>query len=991
MASSMSNLHDSDFRPAGSSLLGTTAIVTAGPGSRPGSSLKTARSESNLRSDYLIKNISSTSLAAPPARFSATGNDAASRPGTVQSMRNSGSKKPSLEVNTAEVLTPTFGGPNKSPLGQYELASPVKSDLASFFGDEPEKIAQEITSRITREEEMAKVKIANEEKRRVQAELEAQRKRNMEASRPTMAYPSPPASIEGESEKPGPFTPGPKPSPRSQGGPFQERRPGPRGQGPMYGPAGRRPRPRPQVSTANNERPGSRGGRVSKLEGPSGRPPTASDAVQSGNMNLQKRDGNKSREAPGPQMLRPQATMEQARGATATAIKPPPRSPLFQQMNPFDVHSDEENDDKEPADSNTNVPAAPHSEDRRAPYGIPSPPLSHRQHPSDEQEEGMPIIRTVEAKRDTILVGGPGRTSLGLQIEEFERTLQQAQAMSALENKADPGAGFAANGTTRSRADSNGSSNYSEMSESPMTIEPPLVSPKPFPLSPRPRGPAVQSTTTPTDIVAPVGRPSLEARSERTFGTTRRQTDDSVQPARRPTLEDRSESPTDARLRPRMGAAAALRRPALEEYGKIKVNTTSALAGRVHRPSPDEYGPVRIKRTESPFRSESSFSIGSGTFRMDSPILKVVRHGIYQGSEDSIGSSSSANSAHTSRTNSPVPTGSYSVFSPPPSLQAPSAAASVVKHTATLPLLSNDLNASQPEWFGPAPTAPPTSPLPIPERNARRKDTFELATTPPQPALAEASPPSGLAASASIVPDIDANPNWPLPGPSSFIFPPPPVPSQQQHERQASNTNVESGFAARRSLLRDKRAPPAPLNIAATKYADEVDFGGAHAGLWTPDVPRPSTATSPSLEDRKIIPALSMLRPSTAGGLGSSSSSSSSMMMMTHNSAAAYAEATSPPNTMLLSDGEDKSQAIGVARGLSIRHDRIREQERRMGSRAAERMRQKQRAAAWRVDEDGNAGPSSPTTVEPFDRLRRPNYGLKSPTGIADEQGIRFI
>lgn len=728
-------------------------------------------------------------------------------------------------------------------------------------------------------------------------------------------------------------------------------------------------------------------------------------------------------------------------GATATgpATKVPPRSPLFQHMNPFDVHSDEENDDKDESATNTtkntnmnsksSTTTAAHIEDRRAPYGIPSPPLSHRQRPSDdpqqtqqedeegEEEEGMPVIRTVEAKRDTMVVGGPGRSSLGLQIEEFERTLQQAQAMSALENKADLTNSPTVVGT-RSRADSNRSSNYSEMSESPMTIEPPLVSPKPFPLSPRPMAPAIRSHPTPADIMtsgSPLQRPSLEARSERTFGPLRRETDESSATGRRPTLEEKPESPVTVavRPRPRIGVAAALRRPTLEEHGKAKVNTpTSALAGRVHRPSPDEYGPVRIKRTDSPFRSESSFSVGSGTLRMDSPILKVVRHGhgIRHGSEDSGSgrSGTTSNSVQTSRTNSPVPmsTGSYSVFSPPPPPPPPQQqqqqqhqqppVLSAVKLLANFPS-SSSLNNSlqQPEWFGPAPTAPPTSPLPIPERSVRRKNTWEMGTTtPPQAPLARSfttSASTGLASSASIVPDIDANPNWPLPGPSTFVFPspPPPVPQQRSASPNVSNT-IESGFAARRSTLRDKRAPPAPLNIAATKYADEV-VNGANAGPWTPDAAVPQQQqqqqqqpTSPSFEDRRILPAATLLsRPSTAGGYDSG-----------------IGTAVVPQNEFLSDEEveeeeeEDKSAAIGVARGPSIRYDRKREQEGR--GRTRERIqRQKQMAAAWRVDEEFESStisnPTSPTTGEPFDRLRRPNHGLKSPTGIADEQGIRFI
>lgn len=1009
MASSMSNLHDSDFRSVASSLLGNTATVTAG--SRPGSSLKSARSEANLRADYLKNNISSTSLAAPPPPAASLGDlglDTPPRPATAHSMRNLGSNstKPSLEISVAKISTPTFGTcapPLKSSLGQYEpLASPVKSDTTSLFGDEtPESIAQEIASRIAREEEMERLKTISKEedkkKRLVQAELEAQRRRNVDASKQTMVYPSPPASIESESDKSGATSNASRSSPRLLGGSFQDmnRRPVPR------------PGPRPQVSGTNvsdDERPGSRAGRVFRVDGssspassprlPSSSSSSSRDAFQGSNASPQRRMGNPAREAPGPQMLRPQ-------GATEAPIsKQPPRSPLFQQMNPFDVHSDDDeiDDKKSPAHANATATANTttfQAEDRRAPYGIPSPPLSHHQRPSDEEEESMPIIRTVEAKRGTILVGGPGRTSLGLQIEEFERTLQQAQAMSALENKAGHLSSTSlrpsfeimtssGNGM-RHRADSNASSNYSEMSESPMTIEPPLVSPKPFPLSPRPMGPAVRSQNNAlADAHPSQERPSLESSSERTFGPYRRETDDSAQTTRRPTLDDLPESPASSTtrqpLRPRMKplAAGPMRQPTLEEYGKTKVSTGR---GGVHRPSPGEYGPVRIKRTESPFRSESSFSNGSGsnkTFRMDSPILKVVRNGLRQDSTDS---SDVTESVATSRTNSPVPTtstGSYSVFSPP---QSASTSTTAAKRTANFPTSLASLHPLQPEWYGPAPTAPPTSPLPIPERSARRKNTLEVRSTPSQgkPVL---SP--GLASSASILPNTDANPNWPLPGPSAFVFPAPTAMSASPPQRQQlSAGNVESGFGARRSLLRDKRAPPAPLNIAATKYSDEGDLTGAvgaNSGPWTPDAIPSAHCTSPtSLEERRILPTSTILRPSTAGD-GSSIKASRNM------------EATFQQNDFF---GEDKSSAIGVARGLSIRYDRMREREGRGRSRTRDRVKQKQLAAAWRLDEQDDfpstSGPSSPVMGEALDRFQRPNHGLNSATGIADGQGIRFI
>lgn len=113
--------------------------------------------------------------------------------------------------------------------------------------------------------------------------------------------------------------------------------------------------------------------------------------------------------------------------------------------------------------------------------------------------------------------------------------------------------------------------------------------------------------------------------------------------------------------------------------------------------------------------------------------------------------------------------------------------------------------------------------------------------------------------------------------------------------------------------------------------------------------------------------------------------------------------------------------AIGLARGLSIRHDKVwqreQEQERKrkkaglakgmgMGSMLEERAGAGASAGIVTVTGTGSAlnsptaaGFKTPTALnsptlmsgEPFDRATRPNQGLRSPTGIADEHGTGFI
>lgn len=977
---SLSDLRDTDYMGTTPSLIARSSTASPGPSPTPDQSLRAFRSEANLKLTLGARNLSSSSLALPPRRFDSPGpGDAGPRPGTAHSMRGYADRPaPVLHLNLANTSTPTLGlgsRPPRSPLGQFELESPVKSDSESLLGDEPDRIADGIKARLAREEEdAAKARAAEQEKRWAQAQMATQRQRRMNAEGvvPRVAYPSPPSSIEGEHDVPTLSVPVPRSSLKSSARssvPFQQdARSASRGNDSTVRPMGNVPTPRAQISPVDNDSSRGRGGRLPVAEGsvPSQKAPTQDSSSGGSKPERRERTNHDGNSTSRTQLLKPEDSLESTRGTKAPAqaiSKAAPRSPLFQQMSPFDVHSEEEGDD----DDDTAKPIVDHRA-ANAPYGLPSPPLSHRTRPSDE-EEGLPVLRNVEAKRDTMVVGVPGRESLGLQIEEFEKSLQQAQAMSALEKGPDDiAAGIIdVRIMTRSRTGSNGSSNYSDMSESPMTIEPPLVSPKPFPLSPRPMSPGGRLRAT----AAEAAQPALEVRPESPFGSARLRTA-AIQAMRRKGSEDKPESPAAGMpLRPRV-AAATPRRPTLEEYGGVKVNTVASLAGRIRRPSPDEYG-IRIKTFDTPVRTASPFRMDAAP-DMESPILKESRP-LMTFESPSEAQSEYTNSAATSRANSPISSGtgsgSYSVFSPP---QPPAARRHV-------PAPAPPSRSVQAEWqFGPAPTAPPTLPLPIPERSAaRRKDTFELAAQrrhEQQPHSAAAATPvpaplsPGLASSASIVPDPDANPNWPLPGPSS--------PSLSRSTATdpdlvapaaACNSDKNGGVAARRPLLREGRTPLAPLNIAAARYADEINSFGGVGGPWTPE---------PAVE-----------------GAGFD--------------VQGRCEPPAAPAAELL-DGEDKSSVIGVARGLSIKYDRVRDAERR-AARGQERARLRVGASAWRLEEQEEGGeeeeiataikspmlPVSPPTMtttmtgEPFDRLRRPNQGLKSPTGIADEQGIRFI
>lgn len=919
-ASSVWDLHDTEFRGVGAARVGSSASISAGSGPfmpGHGHGLKSIGSEANLQLSLGARNGSSTSLAAPRLPFGARGGGGnGQRPESAHSMRN-GRERPfmsPLDVNHIKESTPGIAGPPRSPLGQLELMSPVRSDTSSLLGEDPEKFAQDISDRVTQEERLARMKNEAEERRKVQAELEATARRNSEASRrPRTAggYPSPPASVTSDHVVPSVLVPG------LRSGPFaapaaREVRPMSRGRDSLNNHLTPGTGPWRQESPTGHARSVSRG-RQPSVEGgsqPASRSPLGNmthvdDDKSSSRVRSQTADNLSSASS----TLRPNFPREPVRGATVPGVKPQ-RSPLFQKSSPFDLHKPDgprENEDEE--EPKVDYRAA------NAPYGIPSPPLSNRQRTSEEAEK-RPVIRSVMAKRDTLVVGGPPRQSLGLQIDEFEKTLQQAQAMTALEKGPSPHTG------SHSRVDSDGS-NYSDISESPMTIEPPPVSPKPFPLTPRPTTPGARSSSY-SRVISQSSLATLEPGRETSPGSAA-----PWKPANSTREEDR-DSPTAGRPRP--AGATPVRRPTADEYGNVRTNAVGSMANRIHRPSPDEYG-IQIRRTESQFRTES-------------PILKEVRS--VSGTDTP---SDGLSSNDSSPSNSPLPNHSHSVFSPPP--------------LAKRPFPTRSTTA---EWnHGPAPTAPPTTPLPIPEKSARRRKAQDTPgqqpqekTTPMQSAAPKSMSRSpGLASSVSIVPDLASNPNWPLPAPTDA---PPPSCS-------ASGT-ADGGFGARRSMLRDKRSAPAPLNIAATRFAEDIGTGGP----WTPEeAARPKTAAAKEPRKGSLIRVDTEFewkeeRPSNAvNGFGAQG---------------AEGEGGGGSNN-------NKGEAIGMARGLSIKYDQEREQQKR--GRARERMKL---TRAWTIDETATS-PTSPiapaTPGEPFDRTMRPNRGLRSPTGIADEIGTRFI
>lgn len=1069
-----SNMRDSQYRGLGTGAGARSATASPGPGLyAPDHSLRAFRSEINLSATLGgARNMSSSSLAIPPRRFDSPSPGPASRPGTgsrpgtAHSMRGlaapdrpAAASASNLHLNLPNLSTSTLGNASRSPLGRYELDSPVTSEPDSLLGDEPDRIADGIKARLAREEEAAaRARAADQERRwaEARANTAAQRQRARQGSAATVGshttrlgegYPSPPASVEGEHETMTLSVPSTSPAaigsnrPRS---PAPSQRPtGPRkgsNDSSVRAPAGHAVAPRARAHANDSDVSSGRGLRHPIPERPlSTRSPLAHEfRMDDASDRERSRERVSSAGSLTPGIQHQLKSGEGSQDATPQSITVParttshhqaaaPRSPFFQEMNPFDIHSEDDDEDdindrqsqndghhQEDDDEKTVVqPTVIDHRAANAPYGLPTPPLSHRARPSEEDEdESLPVLRSFEARRDTMVVGMPGRESLGLQIEEFEKSLQQAQAMSALEMGSDAIAIPipASNNTTgffdlqiptRGRAGSNGSSNYSDMSESPMTIEPPLVSPKPFPLSPRPMSPGDRlraSTSDPEDEnVSPC--PMFESRPDSSpFGTAARERTAALQGIRRQDSADTEESFSG----PWTGAAP------LTATGTTSLRPRAPA--RVRRPGPDEYG-VALRPTQTPTRDASPVEI------VDSPTLKDLRSLITSASPPDAHSAPPArsytdtttSSMAASMTGSPLSSGagsgSYSVFSPPQhqpqhhqkqrQQYRPQTAPHVTGHRANTlgvqrPAPQPPARSLQAEWqFGPAPSAPPTSPLPIPARSAlRRKDTLELRRQKSQQQLPSGKAPQasatgsttapsspGLAAPASIRPDTDANPNWPLPGPGSSS-----AQLLASHEKDMDHDDTihataGASFAARRSLFRvGGRAPPAPLNIAATRFADEISSFGGGSGPWTPDPPASVSAA---------MPATGAKSAGLVGGSIDSLSGDTSYQQ-------------------LLADGQDKSAAIGVARGLSIKYDREK------GGSAAERARLRTGLAGWRLEEESSnprewdgvapimspvlsASPTSIMAGEPFDRLIRPNHGLKSPTGIADEQGIRFI
>ncbi|POS75598.1 hypothetical protein DHEL01_v206006 [Diaporthe helianthi] len=899
-ANSIWDHHDTEFRGVGAGRIGSSASISAGSGPfTPGHGLKSFGSETNLQWSLGARNGSSTSLAVPRLPFGGGGGAVGPRPGSAQSMHN-GRERPRvslLDTSLVSDLTPGDAGLQRSPLGQLEFMSPVRSDSESLLGEDPEKFAQGISDRVTHEDKTARMKNELEQRRRIQAELESTVRRNSEASRPKTAggYPSPPASVTSDYVVPSVLVSGQR-SGSFAGAASREARPASSGRDNLSSHLTPAPGPRRQDSATGSMRPVSRGGQPS-VEGPqpSSRSPLSSVApAMEGRSAIRGRRQTADNLSPASSGSRAQPSREPVRGATVPAVMPQ-RSPLFQQSNPFDTHKADGPREDEDGDEQPQIDYRA----ANAPYGIPSPPLSNRQRTSEEAES-RPVIRSVMAKRDTLVVGGPPRQSLGLQIDEFEKTLQQAQTMTALEK------GPSTRTVSRSRGDSDGgSSNYSDISESPMTIEPPLISPKPFPLTPRPTTPSARSTSYSRDILRPIG-PALGPRLGIQPGNVGSITPTSMQQGDQ-TREEMKGSPAGRR---RPTGAMPVKRPTVDEYGNVRVNAVASMANRmIRRPSPDEYG-VQIKRTDSPFRTES-------------PILKEVRN--MSGTDTS---SDGLSSHNTSRSNSPLPNHSHSVFSPPPLAKRPFPAPG--------------------SGHGPAPTAPPTTPLPIPEKSARRRkarDTpghhpQEKTTATQSPASTPLSRSPGLASSASIIPDLASNPNWPLPAPDASA---------------SMSVTADGGFGARRSLLRDKRSAPAPLNIAATRFAEDT------GGPWTlGDAGSESRPEAAGVERKG-----SLIRVDTEFEWKEEYSTSS----LDRQQQQQPTPADKVPSKLAAGDGESKAEAIGMARGLSLRYDQEREQQKR--GRAKERMKL---TRAWTIDETG-ASPTSPNAAlapgQPLDRTVR--------------------
>lgn len=169
---------------------------------------------------------------------------------------------------------------------------------------------------------------------------------------------------------------------------------------------------------------------------------------------------------------------------------------------------------------------------------------------------------------------------------------------------------------------------------------------------------------------------------------------------------------------------------------------------------------------------------------------------------------------------------------------------------------------------------------------------------------------------------------------------------------------------------------PAPINVMAAKYADEIVSG---AGLWSPDM-----ACFGTLAARRKVAGDDGRPPTAENARGRGEE-----QFAIQSDLNGWKEERAPYH------GEDKSGVIGMARGSSVKHDETRERDRDRRARGQERSK---RLATAKMDEEeremGSRGPtSSPEDVKEVQLLmeRRPNHGLKSPMGFADEQGVRFI
>ncbi|KAH8750204.1 hypothetical protein F5883DRAFT_227058 [Diaporthe sp. PMI_573] len=402
-ANSIWDFHETEFRGVGAGRMGSSASISAGSGPFiPGHGLKSFGSETNLQLSLGARNGSSASLVAPRLPFGGGGGGVGPRPGSAHSMRN-GRERPwmsPLDTSPVKESTPGIAGPQRSPLGQLELMSPVRSDSDSLLGEDPEKFAQDISDRFTQEEKMARMKNEGEERRRVQDELEATARRNSEASRPKTAggYPSPPASVTSDYVLPSVLVPGHR-SGSFAGAAAREVRPASSGRdtssshlAPAPGP------PHAQDSPTGNTGSVSRG-RQPSVEGPqpSSRSPLASvPPLVEDRSAIRRPSQTADNLSPASSGSKTHPSHEPVRGATVPSVKPQ-RSPLFQQSSPFDLHKADGPGENEDGDEQPKIDYRA----ANAPYGIPSPPLSNRQRTSEEAETAPRLAKAVPAHPET--------------------------------------------------------------------------------------------------------------------------------------------------------------------------------------------------------------------------------------------------------------------------------------------------------------------------------------------------------------------------------------------------------------------------------------------------------------------------------------------------------------------------------------------------------------------------------------------------------------